>query len=82
LAGAANILGFVPVGDYARADFEITQAAWKILADYVGLSIEETAQKVMTLAVEKLQPVIDDLIREYELDEKFVTLVGGGGSAS
>lgn len=82
LAGAANILGYVAKGDYAYANQEATQAAWQILADSVGQSVEATARRVMDLAVDKLKPVILDLIQEYELDPKFITLVGGGGSAS
>lgn len=82
LAGAANILGYVPEDDYAFSNQDTTQAAWQHLADYVGMSIEDTARRVMDLANAKLNPVMNELIQEYELDRKFVTLVGGGGSAS
>lgn len=82
LAGAANLLGFVDENDYAYANQESTRAAWQILADSLGMSLEETAQSVIDHATSKLKPVIHDLIDEYELDAKYITLVGGGGSAS
>ncbi len=82
LAGAANLLGYIPEGDYARGNLNSTKASWKILGDYLGVSAEEAAGQVMKLALKKLEAVINDLISEYELDRKFITLVGGGGSGA
>lgn len=82
LAGAANLLGYVPQGDYAYG-IEVSNAvAWETLGRYVGISGKEAARQVMDLAMGKLQTVVDALIAEYELDRKFVTLVGGGGSGA
>ena len=82
LAGAANILNYVPEGDYARGNIDSARLAWGALAEYVGLSIEEAAKEVMNIAMNKLAVVIEELIQEYELDRKFITLVGGGGSGA
>ena len=82
LAGAANLLGYVPENDYARGVRESNAVAWEALGSYVGCSGQEAARQVMDLAMAKLQTVVDDLIREYELDRKFITLVGGGGSGA
>lgn len=82
LAGAANILNYVPEGDYARGNVDSARLAWGALAEYVGLSIEEAAKEVMNIAMNKLAVVIEELIQEYELDRKFITLVGGGGSGA
>ncbi len=82
LAGAANLLGYIPEGDYAQGNLNSTKASWKILGDYLGVSAEEAAGQVMKLALKKLETVINDLISEYELDRKFITLVGGGGSGA
>jgi len=82
LSGAANLLGYVPQGDYACGNKDCTKAAWKALGDYIGISAEEVAQQVITLAIKKLTPVVNDLINEYELDRNFITFVGGGGSAT
>ncbi|WP_313182627.1 hydantoinase/oxoprolinase family protein [Lacrimispora sp.] len=82
LAGAANLLGYIPEGDYAKGNENSTKAAWKVLGDYLGISAEDAAKQVMELAMKKLVVVVNDLIQEYELDRKFITLVGGGGSGT
>ncbi|MFI3212562.1 MAG: hydantoinase/oxoprolinase family protein [Eubacteriales bacterium] len=82
LAGVANLLGYVPEGDYAYGVPESNKAAWEILGKHVGLSAEEAARKVMDLAMSKLAVVVEDLIDEYELDRSFISLVGGGGSGA
>lgn len=82
LAGAANLLGYIPEGDYAKGNENSTRAAWKVLGDYLGISAEDAAKQVMELAMKKLVVVVNDLIQEYELDRKFITLVGGGGSGT
>lgn len=80
LAGAANLLGYIPEDDYARGNLNVTKTAWTILGDYLGVTAEEAATQVMELALKKLKVVVNELINEYDLDKKFVTLVGGGGS--
>lgn len=82
LAGAANILGFVPVGDYARGNLESANKAWKALAEHLQITVEEAARQVMDIAVVKVMKIVNEMISEYELDRKFITLVGGGGSGS
>ncbi len=82
LAGAANLLGYIPEGDYARGNLNCTKASWKVLGDYLGITAEEAAGQVMKLALKKLETVVNELISEYELDRKFITLVGGGGSCA
>lgn len=82
LAGAANLLGYIPEGDYARGNDSCTKASWKVLGDYLGTSAQEAAGQVMKLALKKLETVVNELVSEYELDRKFITLVGGGGSGA
>ena len=40
MAGAANIAGFVPEGDYARGNVEAARKAWQPLADNMGCTVE------------------------------------------
>lgn len=82
LAGAANLLGYVPEGDYARGVQQSNAAAWEALGRYMGTTGQEAARQVMDLAMGKLAAVVDELIAEYEMDRKFITLVGGGGSGA
>lgn len=82
LAGAANLLGYVPEDDYARGNIESAELAWQALGDLLHVSAKEAARMAIDLAMEKLSVVISGLIQEYELDKNFVTFVGGGGSGS
>ena len=82
LAGAANLLGYVPREDYARGVDASNAAAWEILGRYLNCSGQEAARQVIDQAMAKLSVVVEDLIAEYDLDRKFITLVGGGGSGA
>jgi N-methylhydantoinase A/oxoprolinase/acetone carboxylase beta subunit len=82
LAGAANLLGYVKEGDYARGNDEPSLAAWNALGKLLGCSGKEAARKAIDLAVSKLQVVVNELTEEHSLTGNLVTLVGGGGSAS
>ena len=82
LAGASNLLGYVPEGDYARGNAESNKKAWQVLGDYLNISAEEAAKQVMDIAVNKVMKVVNEMVEEYELDRKFITLVGGGGSGA
>lgn len=82
LAGAANLLGYVPQDDYARGVDTSNAAAWEVLGRYLQCSGQDAARQVVDLAMAKLSEVVEDLIAEYELDRKFITLVGGGGSGA
>ncbi|SEN91496.1 N-methylhydantoinase A/oxoprolinase/acetone carboxylase, beta subunit [Amphibacillus marinus] len=82
LAGAANLLGYVPKDDYAEGNLDNNRVAWEVLGEYLDISAEEAAKQVVELAVGKLVPVIQDLLAEYEMDDNFITLIGGGGSGA
>ncbi|WP_101911328.1 hydantoinase/oxoprolinase family protein [Marasmitruncus massiliensis] len=82
LAGAANLLGYVPEGDYARGVQASARAAWQALGEHMGTGAEQAARQAIDLATDKLAAVVEDLIDEYELDRGYITLVGGGGSGS
>lgn len=82
LAGAANLLGYVPQDDYARGVDASNAAAWEVLGRYLQCSGQDAARQVVDAAMAKLSEVVEDLIAEYELDRKFTTLVGGGGSGA
>ncbi|MWV47067.1 hydantoinase/oxoprolinase family protein [Paenibacillus sp. HJL G12] len=82
LAGAANILNYIPDGDYAKGNKEAAVKAWKALADQIEVRVEEAARQVMDIAIDKTMKTVNEMIDDYELDRSFVTLVGGGGSGA
>lgn len=82
LAGAANLLGYVPEGDYAHGNIEAARIAWNALGREVGLSAEEACCRALDIACGKVKVVVDELIEEYQLNKSLITFVGGGGSAS
>lgn len=79
---AANVLDLVDSQYYAHGNSEAARKAMKPLADYLNLSVEETATKILETACSKLVPVVEELIEEYKLDEDQAVLVGCGGGAA
>ena len=82
MAGAANIAGFVPEGDYARGSVEAARAAWAPLAENMGMSVEEAAAQVLAFAAKKNGAVAEQLMKDYGMDPRTTVYVGGGGGAS
>jgi N-methylhydantoinase A len=82
LCGASNFLGYIDGDDYAFGNQEKNKIAWEVLGEYLGADPVNIAQQVVDIACEKVWKVIDPMIKLYELDYKFLTLVGGGGSAA
>ena len=82
LAGAANLAGYVPEGDYARGSIEAARKAWQPLADSMGMSVEDTAREALRLSALKNRKVVEGLIEDYGMDTRTLVLVGGGGGAS
>jgi N-methylhydantoinase A/oxoprolinase/acetone carboxylase beta subunit len=79
---AANVLGYTKPGLHAHGNPEAARRAMSPLAALIGKSIEETAHGILTIATDKVIPVIDDLIAEYKLDRDQAILVGEGGGAA
>ena len=81
LAGAANLLGTVPKGDYAFSE-NITAArvAWQALGDVIGCSAEDAARIALDKASEKIWEIVSRLITDYKLSADLLMLAGGGGS--
>ena len=82
LAGAANLLGYVPEGGYARGNAEAARLAWQALADTLGVSVEDACRQAMDIACKKAGQVVEALIADYQLNRGVIQLVGGGGSAA
>lgn len=78
---AANVLGYVQPGMHAYGNPAAARRAFAVLAEYVGMSVDETARAVLACAAAKVTPVVESLIREYRLDPDQCLLIGEGGGA-
>jgi N-methylhydantoinase A len=79
---AANLLGVIPDGAFAKGNAESARLAFLPLAEKIGKSVEETAREVLEISCRKVAKQIEELIREYKLDPQTIELVGGGGGAA
>ncbi|MEU0840723.1 hydantoinase/oxoprolinase family protein [Streptomyces sp. NPDC005962] len=82
LTCAANALGRVPDGDFARADRDVARAALAPLAAALGTDVDTAATRVLDAGVAQVRSVVDTMIDDYRLDKDTVLLVGGGGGAA
>jgi N-methylhydantoinase A/oxoprolinase/acetone carboxylase beta subunit len=76
---AANVAGGVPADAFARGNAETARRAFELLALHIGGDALSLAQRVVSLAVAKLRAATEALAGDYALDERRLTLVGGGG---
>jgi N-methylhydantoinase A len=79
---AANVLGLCQPDDYSYGIQESARRCMQPLADYLGISVEETARAILHKAHEKIHPVIDEFAEKYRLEHDQMTLVGVGGGAA
>ncbi len=79
---AANVLGLAKPGDHARGNALSATRAFQALADYLGTGVEAAARAVLDCATDKVIPVVNSLIREYQLDADQCLLIGEGGGAA
>jgi len=79
---AANALGLVPDGDYAKANQASAKMALSILASRLGTTMEQAATIILDISVKKVLEIIEPMIREYKLKKDRVVFIGGGGGAS
>jgi N-methylhydantoinase A/oxoprolinase/acetone carboxylase beta subunit len=76
---ALNLTG-TPTG-YARGHAESVKRLGEILRPFVRQEPSTWAATVLAVAARKVSRVVEQFIREYELDRELLSLVGGGGGA-
>lgn len=78
---AANLLGLVPDGAFARGNAESARRAFELLAQHAGGDAPALARETLRIAGDTLRGTIEALIADYALDPGTVAIVGGGGGA-
>src|ERR671924_1256593 len=79
---AANALGLVSEGDYAKANQTSAKMALSILANRLGTTMEHAATTILDISAKKVLDIVEYVIKEYKLKKQRVLLIGGGGGAS
>ena len=79
---AANALGLVPEGNYAKANQTSAKLALSILANRLGTTMEQAATMILDISARKVYDIVEKVIKEYKLKKERVVLIGGGGGAS
>lgn len=80
---AANVLGLIKPEHFSYGNANAARKAMKPLADYIGITVEQLAEQILTKAYQKIEPVITELAEKYKLEHDQISLVGvGGGAAS
>ncbi len=78
---AANALKLLADDDFAKGSYEASYKAVKLLADYIGKSVEDTANQILKTSCDKIAIVIEELIAKYKVERDQIVLVGAGGGA-
>jgi N-methylhydantoinase A/oxoprolinase/acetone carboxylase beta subunit len=79
---ASNVLGLAKEEYFAHGNYDSCARAMKPLADYLGISIEDTARQILQKSCDKITDVINDLAFTYKLETDQSVLVGCGGGAA
>ena len=77
---AANVLGLIKP-EYFEWKCHGRKAI-ALLADYMGKTVEEVAEQILTRAYEKIEPIIMELAEKYRLEKDQLSVGVYGGAAS
>ncbi|HXN21812.1 MAG TPA: hydantoinase/oxoprolinase family protein [Candidatus Dormibacteraeota bacterium] len=79
---AANVLGLVPEGSFAKGSATAARAAFLLLGKQLGITSEEAANRILHVSCVKIKKQVEELISDYRLDRSTLELIGGGGGAA
>ncbi len=79
---ASYYLGLVKETGHGAANTGLIESCMQALGEKFEKDPKVLAEEILTLASEKIKPVIKQLVREYKLDTNLIRFVGGGGGAS
>ncbi len=81
LTCAANYLGYVKEGDYAKGNSDSVGIVFEALGAWLGQSPSDAAQMIMNSAAEQINAELKKMISDYSLAEIKIKLIGGGGGS-
>jgi len=79
---AANALGIVPEGAFARGNADAAREGCARAAAALGMDGDALARAILDAASLRLGAVVKELLADYRLDRATTVLVGGGGGAA
>lgn len=83
---ACMVLGYINPHNFLGGTMTVQpelseQAIQKYVADPLGISLEEAAHGILTLATEKMVTAIEEITLDQGIDPRKTVMVGGGGGA-
>lgn len=82
LTDAAMMAGVVQPGDYAFGNLENVRLCFAKLGEEYGHSPQAMATAILDKAIQRVDATVQMLLRDYQLDPKLLSLVGGGGGCT
>jgi N-methylhydantoinase A len=81
---AANSLGLIEKGDYAKGNQRSARAAISILSEKLGTDLEEISKSILDISANKILDIILPMLKQYKLKpgQSNITIIGAGGGAS
>jgi N-methylhydantoinase A len=81
---AANSLGLIEKGDYAKGNQRSARAAISILSEKLGTDLEEISKSILDISANKILNIILPMLKQYKLKpgQSNITIIGAGGGAS
>ena len=81
---AANSLGWIQGGDYAKGNQTSANTAITILSEKLGMEPKETSKSILEIAVNKVLDTVIPMLKQYKLkpSQSNIAIVGAGGGAS
>lgn len=78
---AANLLGYVREGDYGYGNAEAVRKVFEAAAAFFGKEPGVLAREMLEKAADKIMPTLQALLQDYEMKDRAIKLLGGGGGA-
>jgi N-methylhydantoinase A len=81
---AANSLGLIEQGDYAKGNQTSAMTAISILSEKLGIDAKETSKSILEIAANKVLDIVTPMLKQYKLrtGQSNIAIVGAGGAAS